>query len=248
MERLLKKYAIAASAVILTIMLVLGISIMMRGTDPAVQAFEQGDKYFTVGGNSPYCVGGDSGAIMVADPLPYDGNRQVVVCAIDSTGFLPADVLQVLTKSDVSPYTTTTEAFHAGTSTYVHLSDASIGNGGVSYFVVDDGAGTAGWFESRGKISTDIVQVLSNANSWTISNTNAPSCGVQAMAGVTFPSGSRVYPMRLTASYTIGAAGIQRDNNPGLVTATKGSPVLVLVDYSGSSAGTSRFFVTGEYK
>jgi len=220
-----------------------------KSDSPANAWVMQGDKYFTISGNSPFAVGGDNGPVY-AHAIPYDNNRQAVIYAIETTGFLDADTLAIYAKNGNTDYTTLTTAFCGGNTGYLTVANSSLAGSGNSYFVIDDGAGNVGWGEYQGKIGTTgkQFQVLSRVSNFGMAESAARTAGERYLSGTTFPVGSRVYDMTRVHTYTVGRVGISKDNNSGLFAITKASPMLTVIDYTGSSAGTSRYYITGAYQ
>lgn len=245
MERFLKRYAIAASAVILTIMLVLGLSVAMRGTDPAAGAGQQGDRVWTASGPNPLVgnFGNDgAGATTWGVAFPADSNAQPVVYYANAAASLATEDLEWWAyDSKVTSYTTTTIAYCGGTTNIVRVSDASMTQvrGGVSYVAVDDGAGTVGFAELQHGANLNnggnSLMLRTGASNFAMGQT----FGIDDKSGVTFPVGSRVYPLFRIGKTIVGANTVTLDNNAGLVAATKGSPLLgVLQSTSRANCGS----------
>jgi hypothetical protein len=247
MERFLKKYAIAALAVILTIALVFGASLMMRGTDPVAQAGQQGDRVWTA---TPVlataALGTDgAGSYTRGVAFPYDSNAQPVIFYLDATGNTAGDQVQVLGyNSAVTTYRATTLAFCGGNTTWIHCNNGMVGTTGVSWFAIDDGAGNVGWGEVGSKQgSGDVIRVISGASNMGCAAANTPD-----LSGVTFPVGSRVFPLVKLGimPITTANANTAKDNDQGLFAASKGSPLLVL--NQDTTTGVTIHTVTVKYQ
>ena len=185
-----------------------------------------------------------SGASVLGVAFPYDNNAQVVIHYIDATGWAVGNDLDWYGYiSETTGYTTLTKAWNGATTSYVHVNDAFMVQvlGGVSYVVVDNGAGIAGWGEllqgtGAGFDYFTTFQITAGASNFGV----GPFCsrGID-LTGVTFPVGSRVYPMFRIGTTLVGAGNVQYDNYPGLIAARTNGPLLGVLQGSAHVASSS---------
>lgn len=232
MGRIFERNHKGGLSLLVTMMMIMAVAVFLIGT-PAM-AGEQGDRIWTASAPGFDSSGGagnfgsdGSGASTFAVSFPRDANAQAVVYYIDATGAAAGEDLEYwgyLAGNTV--YQETTAAFCGGTTSYVHVNNGMVGASGASYFVIDDGAGNSGWGEYLNKRGTgDIIEVSAGASNFA----QGPTWGLDDLSGVTFPAGVRVYPVFRLGRTVIGNGDTSKDNSQGLVAATKGSPLLVVL-------------------
>ena len=154
----------------------------------------------------------------------------------------------------MTTYNTLTTAFCGGNTNYIHHSggrdfDAGLAATGSSYFVIDDGGGNIGWGEFDADNDHDAnatFEVLAAVSGFATGRVNT-QYGCEDLSGVTFAIGSRIYPMQPIGEMVVGNATVTTDNNAGLFAATKGSPMLVIINET--TLGASRLHaITVQYK
>ena len=196
-----------------------------------------------------------SGATTYGVVFPYDNNAQVVLHYIDVTaGRVGEDLEYFGYISQTTGYTRLTTAFSGGNTNFIHVTNASMVDvpSGVSYIVIDNQAGIAGWAELRdGTVAFDISTTLTlsaGASNFAI----GPVCsnGIN-LSGVTFPVGSRVYPVFRIGRTLVGAGNVQYDNYPGLIAARTNGPLLAILQ-SGvglhNGTGITIHAITAQYR
>lgn len=246
MRKLLKEITAVAILAIAVLAIVFILSITMKGTDPAAEAAgKQGDRVWTatapVDPDAPEWDGkfSGSGASIYGLAFPYDNNSQAVVYSIDATANATGVNLNFWTyDANVTPYTTTTLAFCGGTTNQVKVSSNAIAShanetSGISYFVIDDGAGNVAWGEFQEALGDgSYFTVIAGSSNFA----QGAVYGTPDLSAVTFEVGSRVYMMTKAATVSVGEANKAVDNDQGLVAAPRGSPLLATM-LSGTGDG-----------
>lgn len=236
--------------------MVLALAISLAIAPTALAGGTQGDKVWTdtapVWSSGVDWLTSASGQSVFAVSFPYDNNAQVVVKYLSFNAARKTDNLDVLGQTGSTTYTTTTAAFSGGNTNYIHVNDASLDSigSGTSLFILDDGAGTAGWgmVATRPSGSGNIVQVVSAVSGFAMGTTY----GNVDLSGVTFPVGSRLFLVEPIGRVGIpDATTITKENDSGLFAARTGSPLAVMLtdtnpDHSGS--GCTLHGVTAEYE
>jgi len=165
--------------------------------------------------------------------FPSDDNAQMKILFIDATGNTASDTVDIYAyiRNGNTTYKTTTLAFCGGNTNYLHADNQIQSDGnttsGNSYFVIDDGAGNCGWgaFLDKAGAGTggDIIEIHTGC-----SNLSQGSAGFADLSGVTFPKGSRVYPMTQIGSFVAGNGNSTVDSNSAIFAAPKGSPIMAI--------------------
>jgi len=163
--------------------------------------------------------------------FPSDDNAQMKILYIDATGNTASDTVDIYAyvRNGGTVYQTTTLAFCGGNTNYLHAPNAMQGQGSVSsgdsFFVLDDGAGNVGWgqyLDKAGAGTGDIIEIGPAG----ASNFAQGPTGLPDLSGVTFPAGSRVYPVIKIGSFVIGNGNTQTESDSALFAAPRKSPIL----------------------
>jgi hypothetical protein len=177
-----------------------------------------------------------SGASVFGVVAPGDDNGQQVVYCIDATTneYRPVEVFGWL--SIMTSYQTTTAAYCGGTTSWLPCNSAMADMSGVSYVVIQSPDGVVGWAETSGTPGTaDRISITTGASNLAMGKTD----GLLDLSGVTFPAGSRVYPMFRVGGIGVNNTTATRDNSSGLYAAEMGSPILVILQSgTGDGAGS----------
>lgn len=213
---------------ILAIVIALFMVFAFLGTGMA----KQGDRVWSASADGWDTIGFNpgvdgSGASTFGVSFPYDPNQQPVVVYINATGKAAGDDLDIYGYiSRNTGYTTLTYPFHGGNTNWVKVvSDAVFDYAGVSYFAIDDGAGTVGWGEFQENKHGTYLQVVAGASNFS----QGPTHGIPDLSGVSFPEGSRLFPLFRIGTRTVGAATVQTDSDTGLFAAAQGSPLVAII-------------------
>lgn len=217
---------------------------------PAMAAGNQGDEVWTASPPLATVVLGTDGAGLYARGVvfPYDSNSQPVAYYVEFTPNTAGDVVEVYAyQSRVTNYQTTTLAFSGGNTNYVHAPNAMQGLSGASYFVLDDGAGNAGWGEYLDGAGTGTGDIIEAHNSGGSNFAYGPG-NTDNLSGTTFISGSRVFPLQKIGEIVGPTANTVKsvDNNSGIFAAPKGSPLLFI--NRDSTTGVTIHAVTAKYE
>lgn len=212
---------------------------------------EQGDKVWTASPPLATAALGTSGEGYVRGvAFPYESNGQFVITMIEAVTNAAGESWEIWAyDSLVTNYQLTTVAFSGGNTNYIHANNAmqSLAGSGVSYFALVDASGNIGFgmfLDAAGTGTGDIIEVDSAVSSFAY----GPGKGAIDLSGVTFASGSRVFPLTQRAVFpTITADTIRTaTNSEGLFAGPRGSPVVVLNE--DATTGNTLFGVTGKFK
>lgn len=257
MERIFRQLAVAGLAMILIFGGIFALSLALHETDMPALAGQQGDRIWTESQVSGYNMPGNAGGskVFMGLAFPYDTNAQPVAYYVDATTNNTADRVDFLGyDSSVTSYTTLSLDWCGGTTSMVKVASNAMatyanGHSGVSYFAIDDGAGTVGIGEFKQVLGGGRYwEIISGGSTFAIGSANADAYGPRDLSGVTFPANSRVFLLTRIGGLITGNATKQVDNDQGIVAATKGSPLVAVIQNNGVAAGVSNFSLTVKYQ
>jgi len=247
-----KGFSLAGLLVMIVFLIIGLIAIYNPQKNTDALAGQQGDRVWTATPPLATTLTGTDGAGSYTRGVafPYDSNAQPVIYYIEATGNTDGDPVDVYAYiSNVTTYTTLLTAYCGGTTVQARVADASMTQvtSGVSYVVIDNGAGNCGWAElAHGKnLNNGAYGLIFKAGA---SNMGSPAGNTPNLSGVTYPVGARVFPLVKigTMPITTANSNTAKDNNTGLFAASKGSPIFVV--NQDATTGVTIHTVTVGYK
>lgn len=218
---------------------------------------KQGDKKYTTSGVSIFLNSGGVGDAhgIIANAHPMEPNGQHVVYSINACGTYAAAGtchIDLYQRSSVTPAVATlTAPWCGGTTTFMPVDSNGIRNAsGVSFYVLDDGAGLCGWgedgmsrFTNAATTTGDWFEIDAGASNFACGD---PNYGLGDISGVTFPKGSKLYPMEYVGGFYLSDGAYHKyESNSGIFAIERNSPLLwVVQSVNESDAGVSVFSVT----
>lgn len=261
MDKILKNKKGRGGVIVFFLVAILAFAFMLWNQHPNIPnvqaAGKSGDRLWT---DAPAPAYFDTGQISGRGvtrgvAFPYDGNSQPAIVFIEASIDAKGDYIGVFAyDSRVTDYQVTTVAFCGGNTKYIHAPNGMQTNGSVtsgnSYFALDDGAGNVGWgmFSDKTAAGTgDIITVSTGGSNFATRPEGAPAI---QLSGVTFPAGSRVYPLRKIGDfgYKEPISGVtiwNASNASGIYAAPKNSPLAVI--YTTNGTGVTLFGVNAKY-
>ncbi len=196
-------------------------------------AGSQGDRIWTAQDTNLKLSSLASGVSPVAVSFPYDPNAQIVAYYIDATAQTAGVSVDCY---GATGYVTSGYDF-SGATTALHADSAAAASAlsAGDLVVVDDGAGNCGWAEVT-SVAGAIATLTSSVSDFATS---------PARSSTTWAAGARIFIMEKVGSLTVGAATKQVDNSQGIFATSKGDPMLLLVDETGSVSAGSATYLNG---